>query len=137
MLMDDPWGGWTLVFPPPPRMVVGQPVGDQKTAVYLACTWVLAAILAAIWLMAEDTYGSYKGLYCAIKETAYKPYLTAPCFLVTFTSIDCLIYFSWAGYEHMTTAKVASAEAEILLKRGMLHGFSHYLLWGGLIAVGK
>jgi hypothetical protein len=34
-----------------------------------------------------------QGLYCCLKETAYTPIATVPCFLVTFTSMACVVYF--------------------------------------------
>lgn len=34
-----------------------------------------------------------QGLYCCLKETAYEPLATVPCFIVTFGSMTAVVYF--------------------------------------------
>jgi len=118
------------------RNVIGVPISEKVQAGMIGAAWAAAFGLSCAWLSEDGTYGSYKNLYCAIRPSAYKPYLTAPCFVMTFFSIDALLWFSFSGLDHIAYSKTPT-DAQIILRRGFIHGVSHYVLWAGLIAVGK
>lgn len=118
------------------RTAQGRPLPEQRLFKAHAAAWACGTALAALFGYA-GSYGPYKQLYCCLKEDAYEPYATGPCFLVTFSSIVAVLYFNWKAHEQLKVhTEVATPEVELLVKRGLVHGLSFYVLWSFVIGAG-
>lgn len=129
-------------------MAKGTPVSDSTLWKGYALAWITGLSLGGLFII-HDGYGPYKGLYCCVKESHYHPMATVPCFIVTFSSIFAVLYYYYqatstlaqqkkrAAAAEGSTASDVDPQVEVIVKRGLIHGLSFYVLWSLIITAGK
>lgn len=77
-------------------------------------------------------------LYCCVQESGYKAYATIPCYIITFSSIFAVVYFNTQAQRELAKKESEiSHENQVIIKRGLRHQLSFYVLWSGIIGAGN